>query len=540
MFFGILTMITALSISAVAIYYSVAGLVAIFAAAAIPIMIMGGTLEIAKLVTAVWLHRYWKEAVWWLKGYLSISVVILMFITSMGIFGFLSKAHIEQTATANEGLARLEQIETEIARQNTIVTRSEQAIATAENSNVNADAEIQAQIDREQERINNAYSRVQPSIDEQTAIIQKEETTLQPRIQPFQDQVSAIDSTLASLTSALSSNDIKAAQGIVGVKQDGDLGPGTSRAIQSFRDEQEATRANLLNRIEEIRTSPNPTIDAARAEITRLRGLAETEITDSNALIARLRTQLGTVKDTTAIDAEIAKETAAIKLANETINTLTEEKYKLEAEYRKLEAEVGPVKYLAEFVYGAAADTNLLEQAVRWVIVTIIFVFDPLAVLLLIASQYTFEMHRKQREDLESHRLSKLAPELKHKDAVPGESNERPLQQDTTNTDANLGELRTADTISTATETSVGVEQDQVQADEDREKREVAYNELDATEETKVGKQAWKQDHPDKTIKEFKEAYIQGKIDQLPWDGYVQNGEQNDDSIWQRIRNRNE
>ena len=102
MIFGLLTLITALSISAVAIYYSVAGLMAIFAAAALPIMIMGGVLEISKLVTAVWLHKYWKQATWWLKSYLSIAVVVLMFITSMGIFGFLSSAHKIGRASCRE------------------------------------------------------------------------------------------------------------------------------------------------------------------------------------------------------------------------------------------------------------------------------------------------------------------------------------------------------------------------------------------------------------------------------------------------------
>ena len=100
MLLAILTLLTALSISAVAIYYSVAGLVAIFAAAAVPIMIMGGVLEIGKLVTAVWLHKYWSQATWWLRSYLSLAVVVLMLITSMGIFGFLSKAHIEQTSAS--------------------------------------------------------------------------------------------------------------------------------------------------------------------------------------------------------------------------------------------------------------------------------------------------------------------------------------------------------------------------------------------------------------------------------------------------------
>ena len=118
MFMAILTMITALAISAVAIYYSVAGLVAIFAAAAVPIMIMGGTLEVAKLVTAVWLHRYWKQAAWWLKYYLATAVLVLMFITSMGIFGFLSKAHIEQTSAGEESVAQVQQIESEVSRLN--------------------------------------------------------------------------------------------------------------------------------------------------------------------------------------------------------------------------------------------------------------------------------------------------------------------------------------------------------------------------------------------------------------------------------------
>ena len=167
MIFGILTLITALCISAVAIYYSVAGLVAIFAAAALPIMIMGGTLEIAKLVTAVWLHKYWSRATWWLKTYLSVSVVVLMFITSMGIFGFLSKAHIEQTSASEESVARVESITSEIARQNAIVTRANTRIGQLENSETGADATIQAQIDKEQTRIDLAFERSQPAIAQQ-------------------------------------------------------------------------------------------------------------------------------------------------------------------------------------------------------------------------------------------------------------------------------------------------------------------------------------------------------------------------------------
>ena len=188
MIFGILTLITALAISAVAIYYSVAGLVAIFAAAAVPIMIMGGTLEIAKLVTAVWLHKYWNQARWWLKSYLSIAVVVLMFITSMGIFGFLSKAHIEQTSASEESVAKVESIISELARQDAIVTRANTRIGQLENSETGADATIQAQIDKEQGRIDTAYDRIQPGINEQNTIVAAQLNSLEDRVKVYENE----------------------------------------------------------------------------------------------------------------------------------------------------------------------------------------------------------------------------------------------------------------------------------------------------------------------------------------------------------------
>ena len=125
MFLAILTFLSAITISAVAIYYSVAGLAAIFAAAVIPIIIMGVSLEVGKLVTAVWLHRNWNRAVWWLKTYLSIAVVVLMFITSMGIFGYLSKAHIEQTSLSIEQSASIETLDEKMIRSNAKIERWE-------------------------------------------------------------------------------------------------------------------------------------------------------------------------------------------------------------------------------------------------------------------------------------------------------------------------------------------------------------------------------------------------------------------------------
>jgi hypothetical protein len=251
MILAYLAFFTAIFISIVAIYYSVAGLAAIFAAAVIPIIIMGVSLEVGKLVTAVWLHQYWKQAKWWLKTYLSISVVVLMFITSMGIFGFLSKAHIDQTATAGDNTLQIQQFDN--------------------------------RIEREQKRIKDAEL----------------------------------------VTSQLD----KAVQ----VLLDADRIRGRNGAIAT-REAQKAER-DSLNKI--------------------------------------------------------------ITEASNSISKLQDEKLVLTTQQVKLEAEVGPIKYIAEFIYGEKADKNLLEEAVRWVIIIIIFVFDPLAVLLLIASQETFRIVRE-------------------------------------------------------------------------------------------------------------------------------------------------
>ena len=381
MLYGILTLLSALTISAVAIYYSIAGLVAIFAAAAIPIIIMGTALEIGKLVTAVWLHKYWQQATWWLKTYLTTAVIVLMFITSMGIFGFLSKAHIEQTSAGEESVAQVERLAGEIERQQDIIVRAEEKIKKLETSTVGGDANIQSQIDAEQERIDKAYIRVQPAIDEQQKIIDSQATL-------YKNELAKIDAEMETLQGYIDSGDTKKAQQMIGASADGIFGKKTADKIGDWQEEKAKERNELIDKIE--RASNNPQAKAAAEEIKRLRTTVEQQIKDSNALINRLRNQLGDTDKTADIDAQVDAQNLRIKNANTEIDTLTDEKYALEGEYRKLEAEVGPIKYIAEFVYGENATKNMLEEAVRWVIIIIIFVFVPLAVLLLIASQYTF------------------------------------------------------------------------------------------------------------------------------------------------------
>lgn len=238
MVLSVIVFLTGITISAVAAWYSIIGLTAIFAAAFWPIVIMGTALEVGKLASVSWLYNNWKIAPLFLKAYLSVAIVVLMLITSMGIFGFLSKAHIEQQVNMNSGAK--EQIEI-----------LEYQIKTRDNNIADIDRQIQQ-----------------------------------------------INAAIEKLTER-----------------------GQARTSLSAADSQRKTRDNLINKKQE------------------------------------------------EIKAQSELKTKIIKL---------------ESEFRKVEAEVGPIKYVAELIYGSS-DNKVVDKAIRFVIVLLIFVFDPLAVLLLIA-----------------------------------------------------------------------------------------------------------------------------------------------------------
>jgi hypothetical protein len=259
MIFAVLLFITGITLSAVAIYYSVLGLTAIFAAAFWPVVVMGVTLETAKLVAASWLKYEWKRIPILLKTYLSVAVAILMIITSMGIFGFLSKSFLDQNLVSGD-----------VASQLYIV-----------------DEKIRV----ERENISNAQSV----------------------IKQMDDVVNGIMST--------GDQEIKLRDGSTQVRS------AAERALQ-VRRSQSTDRNRLTKEIEE-----------AQSRILKLQEES-----------APVRTQL-----------------------------------------RKVEAEVGPIKYIAKMIYGDSLDQNILEKAVSWVIILIVIVFDPLAVLLLISAQMAFQ-----------------------------------------------------------------------------------------------------------------------------------------------------
>jgi energy-converting hydrogenase Eha subunit A len=247
-----LTLFSGLSISAVAIYYSVMGLVAIYPAMIIPIVIMGIVIELGKLSATVWLKQSWTWAPIFIKAYILPAIAMLMFITSIGVFGFLSKAHSDQSLVSGDVGAKIAVYDEKIK---------------TEKDNVDANRKQLKQMDE------------------------------------------AVDQVMARSTSE----------------------GGADKAV-AIRRSQQKERARIL------------------ADITE---------------------------------------------SQKRISSLNEERAPIAAEVRKVEAEVGPIKYIAALMYGDNPDANVLEKAVTWVTILIVIVLDPLAVVLLLASQYSFQRIRE-------------------------------------------------------------------------------------------------------------------------------------------------
>lgn len=347
-----MTLISGLSISSVAVWYSVAGLVAIFAASSTAIIIMGVVLEVGKLVTALWLHRHWERAVGWLKTYLAIAVVFLMLITSMGIFGFLSKAHIEQTSMSGEQQAQIEVIDEKITRSTAKIER------------------WQGEIDRLLKTGGQSASMTsdQTALKELRELIQNEKDAIRKeandRIEIAQTRR---DTEIASAKPLLNS---------FGGTDD------YNKAVEKAKAKEQKESASA-------RYTQNKRLSAVDKQYAK-------ELATLTAAINSGRKD--TKANAVSVDKKVAELEKNIELEQDKIETVRVDKTVFEKEYRKLEAEVGPVKYIAEFIYGEQADQNMLEKAVTWVIIMIIFVFDPLAVLMLIASQYAFKWNDEDQQ----------------------------------------------------------------------------------------------------------------------------------------------
>lgn len=283
MLFGIFTLFVALVIEIVGAYYSVTGLAAIFSGAIMPIIIMGGALEVGKVTAAVWLKMNWERASWAYKFYLVPAVAFMMILTSMGIFGFLSKAHSDQGLVSGDSMAK--------------VAIYDEKIKTAKD-NIDTNRKALKQMDE------------------------------------------AVDQVMAR------SDDEK----------------GADKAV-AIRRSQQKERGRLL---------------------------------------------------------------AEIEVEQRKVAGLSEERAPFAAEFRKVESEVGPIKYIAALLYGDNPDANILERAVRWVIILIVAVFDPLALVLILAAQQSI---RWAKEDAENKPKETLPPTVKPIEESNSPQDDEPINE---------------------------------------------------------------------------------------------------------------
>ena len=407
------TLISGLTVSAVAIYYSVAGLVAIFSAAVIPIIVMGVALEVSKLAGTVWLKQNWSRAPYFIRAYLLAAIAILMLITSMGIFGFLSKAHSDQSLVSGD---------------------------------------------------------------------------VQSRIAVYDDKIKTAKDNIDANRKALKQMD-EAVDQVMGRSSDE---KGADKAVQIRRSQQKER--------------------------------------------ARLQSE--------------------IQAEQKTIAAISEERAPIAAEVRKVEAEVGPIKYIAAFIYGDNPDANILEKAVTWVIIIIVVVFDPLAVILLLASQYSFQWFRKQEEETPEIVATEPTPEepepeedltqnqdglaataywpfpssayspagtglmtttLIHTEPVPSETPLTALGGDITAPEEPVVEVATESELD---KWNKMIEEAEKAADAETEKEDEQILD-EAHELEKAAMTAWKRDNPDSSLKLQRRLLEKGTINSLPWEDYL-------------------
>jgi len=358
----------------VAIYYSVLGLAAIFAAATIPIIIMGTVLEVSKLVTASWLYQNWRNIPLLLKTYLTIAVFVLMLITSLGIFGFLSRAHIEQATPAADTVAKIERVNVQILREENNITSLSNKIDRLRTGSSES-AEIQ--IAREQDIIDTANNKITQDVE----LITLQINNIKEEIKDIQDQadkkIAIEQKKLDQLDNAVN-NILKSNKSFFNEEQE----------AANLRETQTAERNTITKNITTAQTNAGTQIEPLRkqigdlnAQISTLQASVVDEISSAKARIDSINQ--GAITAQANAENQIDKYEIQINTSYDRIDELNGDKYEAEAKIRELSAEVGPIKYIAQF-FDRDGEVDL-ERSVTWLIIIIMFVFDPLAVLLLIA-----------------------------------------------------------------------------------------------------------------------------------------------------------
>ena len=390
MFLALLIFVTAISISGIAAWYSIAGLIAVFSAAVMPVIIMGGALETGKIVATVWLHQNWHRAPRMFKWYLIPAIAVLMFITSMGIFGFLSKAHIEQTSMSEEQVAQIKSLESKMVRSEAKIVRW-----TGELDRLSKGEDV---------RVDNLVDRDNDALKEIREQINKEKANARADAQ----KAIALQNDRLAQAAERKTQDIAAAQ----TRKQQDIAAAQERYKNSFGKGKldEAITLAQQTELEATETAKRNELSVASAAQREIKNINATlnkrladidakyapELSSVNDRIQQLRNQANTKTDD--IDGRIEELEQFVDQEQKEIDQIREEVFVFEKEYRKLEAEVGPIKYIAAFIYDQSPDQNLLEKAVRWVIVLLVVVFDPLALTLILASTKQFEWARNNKK----------------------------------------------------------------------------------------------------------------------------------------------
>jgi len=344
MIFYIIILLSALSISGTGAYFSILGLATMFPGAAWSVIVMGSVLEVGKIVSAIWLHMNWKEANKLMKTYLTTAVVVLMLITSMGIFGFLSKAHIEHSYLTEKETAAVEQIDEKILREERFIAR-QSAYIDEESKRLTSSKDVNLiDIQREEKRIEQINTQLNKDVEFEQA-----------RSDKLTERRRELDTAVANLES-----------------QAGGLFSSKKQKLEELRASQADERVSIDASLKEIEGK----IDAHRKK-------AEEQIQESRSKIASFQQSRGGGQD--QAKQEIEKYNKLINEANDRINELQVQKISYDEKVRSLEAEVGPVKYIAKLFEDLGSSEISLDKAVRIVIIVLIFVFDPLAVLLVLA-----------------------------------------------------------------------------------------------------------------------------------------------------------
>ena len=363
---------SALAVSGVAAYFSIVRLMAIFNGLPMSILAMGIVLEIAKLITASWIYQYWSRVKFMMKTYMVLAVIILSLITSVGIFGFLSKAHIEQSGLAGDAGAQVERIEQLIDRERGKIEVSEERIERIE---AGGTLDITESIRQQEEIRDTAWERVQGDITYAENQIESIRANLNTDIDQKEQELAELDAIVQSYTS----------QGTTG-----NLLNRTDNVEKGIevRESQKVEREAIADEIDELRSYAETQIASYRNQIAEYRTNTQTTIDNANAEINRLRDNETSSQDNK--DEQIDNIQVKIDEAYTQIELYNVELFDKRSIVRELEQEVGPIKYIAQLIYGDSSMASI-DSAVQILILLLIFVFDPLAIVLVIAANLSFK-----------------------------------------------------------------------------------------------------------------------------------------------------